>query len=288
MIVFHTNLHGTNGVLISNVIAALQKYNSLPADEKRGLVAKYMAAGGIKSNLQQMLSASESAAEILKHHGWSWNDLPPADRTKVIEDLLSDCYQREGITTQQDPPLKKEHPTNPLLNKDYYIHRPEQAKTMEAELEKSEVRVDASDIQISKMNLALGNKDPEIKLEPFAECQGSWKVVDNAKSNAKSKVSKEYEAIISLFKDLKAEHQNPGKDMKKILDDLQDGLNRVGKALDDLRNDLAASKVEISSNMDQAKAKALCQKLAYWKEKGSQHLDGLKALKRRIQALLEG
>ena len=77
--------------------------------------------------------------------------------------------------------------------------------------------------------------------------------------NAKSKVSKEYEAIISLFKDLKAEHQNPGKDMKKILDDLQDGFNRVGKALDDLRNDLAASKVEISSNMDQAKAKALCQ-----------------------------
>lgn len=202
----------------------------------------------------------------------------------MIEDLLSDCYQREGITTQQDPPLKKEHPTNPLLNKYYYIHRPEQAKTMETEVEKSEVRVDASDIQVSKMNLALGNKDPEIKLEPFAECQGSWKVVDNAKS----KVSKEYEAIISLFKDLKAEHQNPGKDMKKILDDLQDGLNRVGKALDDLRNDLAASKVEISSNMDQAKAKALCQKLADWKEKGSQHLDGLKALKRRIQALLEG
>ena len=94
----------------------------------------------------------------------------------MIEDLLSDCYQREGITTQQDPPLKKEHPTNPLLNKYYYIHRPEQAKTMETEVEKSEVRVDASDIQVSKMNLALGNKDPEIKLEPFAECQGSWKV----------------------------------------------------------------------------------------------------------------
>jgi len=46
--------------------------------------------------------------------------------------------------------------------------------------------------------------------------------------------------------------------------------------------------LEISSDMDQAKAKALCQKLTDWKEKGSQHLDGLKALKRRIQALLEG
>eukprot|EP00435_Cladocopium_sp_Y103_P022336 s3226_g5.t1 len=94
------------------------------------------------------------------------------------------------------------------------------------------------------------------------------------------------EAIISLFKDLKAEHQNPGKDMK-TMDDLQDGLTRVGKALGDLRNHLT-SKMEISSNMDQAKAKALCQKLADWKEKGSQHLDGLKALKRGIQALLEG
>ena len=63
---------------------------------------------------------------------------------------------------------------------------------------------------------------------------------------------------------------------------------RVGKALDELRVDLAASKLESSSNMDQAKAKAPCQKLTDWKEKGSQHLDGLKALKRRSQALLEG
>ena len=134
------------------------------------------------------------------------------------------------------------------------------------------------------MKLALGDQGPEIKIEPFAECQSSWKVVDSAKT----KVSKEYEAIISLFKDLKAMHQNPGRDMKKLLDDLQDGFNKVGKALDELRVDLAASKLEISSNMDQAKAKALCQKLTDWKEKGSQHLDGLKALKRRVQALLEG
>ena len=220
----------------------------------------------------------------MKHNGWNWTDLLPDDRTKVFGDLLKDCYEREGITTQQDPPLKKEHPTNPLLSKYYYIHRPEQAKTKEAEHQTSEVRVDTGDIQVSKMKLALGDQGPEIKIEPFAECQSSWKVVDSAKT----KVSKEYEAIISLFKDLKAMHQNPGKDMKKLLDDLQDGLNRVGKALDDLRVDLAASKLEISSDMDQAKAKALCQKLTDWKEKGSQHLDGLKALKRRIQALLEG
>ena len=225
-----------------------------------------------------------SAPEILKHNGWSWTDLEPADRTKVFEDLLKDCYEREGITTQQDPPLKKEHATNPLLSKYYYIHRPEQATTKEAELQKSEVRVDTGDIQVSKMNLALGDKGPDIKIEPFAGCQSSWKVVDSAKTQ----VAKEYQAITSLFKDLKAMHQNPGKDMKKLLDGLQDGLNRVGKALDDLRNDLAASKLEISSDMDQAKAKALCQKLTDWKEKGSQHLDGLKALKRRIQALLEG
>ena len=218
---------------------------------------------------------------ILKHNGWSWTDLLPDDRTKVFGDLLKDCYEREGIITQQDPPLKKEHPTNPLLSKYYYVHRPEQAKTKEAERQTSEVRVDRGDIQVSKMRLALGDQGPDIKIEPFAESQSSWKVVDSAKT----KVSKEYEAIISLFKDLKAMHQNPGKDMKKLLDDLQDVLNRV---LDDLRVDLAASKLEFSSDMEQAKAKALCQKLTDWKEKGSQHLDGLKALKRRIQALLEG
>ena len=228
--------------------------------------------------------ALRSAAEILKHNGWNWSDLQPDDRTKVFEDLLKDCHEREGITTQQDPPLRKEHATNPLLNKYYYIHRPEQATTKESDLEKSEVRVDTNDIQVSRMNLALGDKGPDIKIEPFAECQSSWKLVDSAKT----KVSKEYEAIISLFKDLKALHQNPGKDMKKLLGDLEDGLDRVGKALDDLRNDLAASRLEISSDMDQAKAKVICQKLTDWKEKGSQHLDGLKALKRRIQALLEG
>ena len=96
------------------------------------------------------------------------------------------------------------------------------------------------------MKLALCDQGPDIKIEPFAESQSSWKVVDSAKT----KVSTEYEAIISLFKDLKAMHQNPGKDMKKLLDDLQDGLNRVGKALDDLRVDLAASKLEISSDME--------------------------------------
>ena len=62
-----------------------------------------------------------SAPEILKHSGWNWTDLEPADRTKVIGDLLKDCYEREGITTQQDPPLKKEHATNPLLGKYYHI-----------------------------------------------------------------------------------------------------------------------------------------------------------------------
>ena len=150
-----------------------------------------------------------SAPEISKHNGWSWTDLEPADRTKVFEDFFKDCYEREGITTQQDPPLKKEHPTNPLLSKYYYIHRPEQATTKEAELQKSEVRVDTGDIQVSKMNLALGDKGPDIKIEPFAECQSSFKVVDSAKT----KVAKKYEAIITLFKDLKAMHQKPGKDM---------------------------------------------------------------------------
>eukprot|EP00435_Cladocopium_sp_Y103_P052587 s416_g16.t1 len=107
---------------------------------------------------------------------WNWT------RTTVFEDLLTDCCEREGITTQQDPPLKKVHPINPFLNKYYYVHRPEQATTKEAEMERSEVKVDTADIHANKMNLALGNKDPEIKLEPYAECLSSWKVVDSAKS----------------------------------------------------------------------------------------------------------
>ena len=41
------------------------------------------------------------------------------------------------------------------------------------------------------MNLALGDKGPDIKIEPFAECQSSWKVVDSAKT----KVAKKYEVI---------------------------------------------------------------------------------------------
>ena len=38
-------------------------------------------------------------AQILQHNGWGWTDLEPADRSKVFEDLLKDCYEREGITT---------------------------------------------------------------------------------------------------------------------------------------------------------------------------------------------
>ena len=151
------------------------------------------------------------------------------------------------------PPSRIHHSRRNMLPfaEQVLLHSPTRASHDQGSraLQKSEVRVNTGDIQVSKMNLALGDKGPDIKIEPFAECQSSWKLVDSAKTKA----AKEYEDIISLFKDLKAMHQNPGKDMKKLLGDLQDGLNRVGKALDDLRNDLAASKLEISSDMDQAK-----------------------------------
>ena len=199
------------------------------------------------------------------HNGWSWTDLEPADRTKIFEDLLKDCYEMEGITTQQDPPLKKEHATNPLLSKYYYIHRPEQATTKEAELQTSEVRVDTGDIQVSKMNLALGDKGPDIKIEPFG-----W--------------------VPELIQSGGQCQDQGGQRIWGYHRSLQGSQGYAPEPWQghDLRNDLAASKLEISSDMDQAKAKALCQKLTDWKEKGSQHLDGLKALKRRIQALLEG
>ena len=147
------------------------------------------------------------------HNGWSWADLEPADRTKIFEDLLKDCYEREGITTQQDPPLKKEHATNPLLSKYYYIHQPEQATTKEAELQTPEVRVDRGDIQVSKMNLALGDKGPDIKIEPFAECQSSFKVLDSAKTKVAKNMRLSSLSSEEDLKDLKAMHQNPGKDM---------------------------------------------------------------------------
>jgi len=57
-------MHETHSVFIISAIEtiALQKYNSMSADEKRGLVAKYIAGSGIKSNLQQILSNVESSS----------------------------------------------------------------------------------------------------------------------------------------------------------------------------------------------------------------------------------
>ena len=64
MKLLNSNMHETHSVFIISAIEtlALQKYNSMSADEKRGLVAKYIAGGGIKSNLQQILSNVESSS----------------------------------------------------------------------------------------------------------------------------------------------------------------------------------------------------------------------------------
>ena len=61
MKLLNSNMHETHSVFIIRAIEtlALQKYNSMSADEKRGIVAKYIAGGGIKGNLQQILSSVE-------------------------------------------------------------------------------------------------------------------------------------------------------------------------------------------------------------------------------------
>ena len=64
MRLLNSNMHETHSVFIISAIEtlALQKYNSMSADEKRGLVSKYIAGGGIKGNLQQILSSVESSS----------------------------------------------------------------------------------------------------------------------------------------------------------------------------------------------------------------------------------
>ena len=64
MKLLNSNMHETYSVFIVSAIEtlALQKYNSMSADEKGGLVAKYIPGGGIRGNLQQILSSVESSS----------------------------------------------------------------------------------------------------------------------------------------------------------------------------------------------------------------------------------
>ena len=66
MKLLNSNMHETHSVFIISAIEtlALQKYNSMSADEKRGLVAKYIAGGGIKGNLQQISPVWNPAAPL--------------------------------------------------------------------------------------------------------------------------------------------------------------------------------------------------------------------------------
>ena len=70
MKVLNSNMHETHSAFITSAIEtlALQKYNSMSADEKRGIVAKYIAGGGIKGNLQQILSNVESSGSSKEIH----------------------------------------------------------------------------------------------------------------------------------------------------------------------------------------------------------------------------
>ena len=63
MKLLNSNMHETHSVFIISAIEtlALQKYNSMSANEKKGIVGKYIAGGGIKGNLQQILSRVESS-----------------------------------------------------------------------------------------------------------------------------------------------------------------------------------------------------------------------------------
>lgn len=222
-----------------------------------------------------------TGAQIFDLNKLNYQAMPAKERDQLLKDFLTECYDREGIAGQTDPPLAKESSINPMLSKYFYVHRPEVINTQDQDKQKLELSATSHEMSQSKLKGITGITDPKVKLEAHAEAKECLKVIDSAKN----KLDKDFNGCVSAFKDLKVSVLQPSPEMKKVLDELEKGLKTIEGQIDKIRADSAKASHEIKDGMDKQVAKDWVQLLTKYKDEAIAHQDGLKLLKKRVQTL---
>eukprot|EP00438_Fugacium_kawagutii_P005273 Skav234618 [mRNA] locus=scaffold835:38190:39028:+ [translate_table: standard] len=243
----------------------MQAYNQCDPEEKRNLIAKYKAEGGTKNlawvttyvekakdqeiNDNKVKKGLMLASEILKLNGIPLGHFDTKTEEKVLQGLLEDCYKQFGIDpANPDFPLKEEHPSVPQLNK-FFFMKLEQSTTERNVFEHSmDLKMD---LQASGMAKALASGAGSstgagvVKVENQAYLDLKQEIA--IVQSMKTSVEKEFNKTETFFKDLEAEQR----------DDC--------KAADEIKNKITALKAS--------------------QDVGTQHIDGLRSLLKRMRAL---
>lgn len=325
-----------------------QKYNQLSIDEKKKMVGKYIQGGGVKGDLKQLLTSTEStssernvksnvtegymylaiircifllnktnlidcytfsividknytkhiaqifecwycfsemaflrnAMQIFDLHKLSYQNMSDQQRDSLLKDILKECYEREGLEGQTNPPLRRDSAINPLLTTYYYVFRPESIVKEDVDKQKIKLQTDISDISTSRL-ASLTSGSSAVKVEKWAQAAQALKVVNDGKI----RLDKEFHACLSALKDLKAGVMNPSTEMQRIYTEMDKAMGKIEGDIENIRSESAKAKSEIKDGMDEAMAKDWTVKLQKFKEMGMAHLDGLKHLKKRILSL---
>lgn len=219
--------------------------------------------------------------QIFDLHKLNFQCMDEKTRDSLLKDILKECYEREGIEGQTNPPLRRDSAINPLLTTYYYVFRPEATAT--EEVDRSQVKL-KKDLEVGIQKLqSLASGSSGVKVEAWVQASQALKVVNDGKA----RLDKEFNSCLSAFKDLKAGVMNPSADMQRIYTEMDTAMGKIEGEIEGMRSESAKGKAEIIESMDPAMAKDWTSKLQKFKEQGMAHLDGLKHLKKRIQSLAD-
>lgn len=258
------------------------------------MIAKYKAEGGIK-NLAWVTSYVEKSkdqeitdthiqkgffysGEILKMNGFDSNQFDTKTEAKVLEGLLEESYTTFGIDPKTQE-VKIENTKIPQLTKYYYM-KATQSTTDRNILEGSmEAKLD---LQKDNLNKALGSgasSDPAVKVEnpKYLDMKQEMNIAQSMKSS----LEKIFNSTDIMFKDLQAENK---PEIKPLVKQMEPVLKEANNFIETVRKLLAECK-SLDTSAEESLLKKKSKELSASSAAGSHHIDGLKSLKKRLQAM---
>ena len=263
-------------------------------EDKKGLLERYKTEGGLK-NLQwvneyfetvtdttEQKDVAESGwmtpGQIFTLNGCSWEQTEEKKRDKMLAALLKECWDECGID-KPDECTKAHAP--PELSKYWYSklkHAQEDTKKVDQTMKLG------TNLGMANMQKTIGNSasssDPKVKLE-----NPSWVQLNSQLQIAtalKGRLEKQVFECTACQKDLEAS----GKpEFKEFLKSVSDALGKAEAALASLRTNLAQGK-DMSVSSDKTDCSTLKKALEGDTNNGSMHLDGLKALCKRLKSCM--
>lgn len=267
----------------------------MDADGKRSLIQKYKTEGGIK-NLAWVCNYLETskdehvessqvkkgffyATEILKMNGFDSSSPDSKESKAILDGLLQDCYAEFNIDPTKTE-VKQENKKVPVLTKYYYMKGSQQAVHSSSSNFQMEMNLD---LNLSKaMDAAAGaSSSAGIKVE-----NPTWVLVNKELQLVrpmKDRLEKIFNEAVSCNKDLEAEGKPEALPMLKSC---QKPFEEAGKFQDKVRALLAECKA-FTVSTDQALLQKKLPDLQACVTAGSHHIEGLKALAKRLKLMLQ-